>query len=135
MDYRIFRDEQRPKPRGVQAIVQKHPDVGWYVESHGDFYLKQDNGTWQAADMNGLLRYLLQHSLIKPALGTLHEVLVNDEWMQVDVIGFHVWLRTLDNVLTGETIPNVRFQEIFQAALADADFGPKNGYLNGEVRP
>ena len=120
--------------RGVQAIVQPDRFVGWYVESHGDYYIKKAD-KWRAADFDGLITELKYRKLIKPTIGLVHEVLVDDEWVKVDALGFHAWLETLDWLLFGETIDNDRFQEIFQQALADADFGRKNGYLPGEYVP
>lgn len=136
MDYqcRIYRDETRPKPRGVQVIVQKNDRTGWSTESHGDYYLLKEDG-WQAADFNGMQRFLRQRGLLKPRIGKCHEVLVADEWVEVNEPGFHAWLDTIPIVEAGETVSTKRFQEIFQKALADADFGRKHGYLKGEVRP
>jgi hypothetical protein len=121
--------------RGVQAIVQLNGKVGWYVESHGDIYLKKEDELWHAADFDGLFTELKKRGLIRPSIGLIHEVRVGLIWKRVDVIGFHEWLETLDWVLFGETIDNDRFQEIFQQALSDADFGRKHGYLAGERKP
>jgi len=136
MRYRIYRDETRLEPRGVQAIVQKNDRTGWHVESHGDYYILKEDDRWQASDMSGLLRECRQRNLIRPTIGTTHEVFVEDTgWVQVNDIGFHMWLETQDWILVGETLTTARFQEIFQDALADADFGRKHGYLSGEVKP
>ena len=121
--------------RGVQAIVQSDPAVNWYVESHGNYYLLKDDGLWHAADFDGLFTELKKQKLIKPTIGVYHHVYHDGTWVKVNQIGFHAWLDTLDWVLCGETIDHVRFQEIFQQALADADFGRKYGYLSGERKP
>lgn len=121
--------------RGVQAIVQPNRAVGWSVESHGNFYLKKDDGLWHAADFDGLITELKYRQLIKLTIGLIHEVLVDGEWVKVNEPGFHEWLETLDWILFGETIGNDQFQEIWQRALADADFGRKHGYLASERKP
>lgn len=135
MTERIFCDETRSEPRGVQAIVQHDPNVGWYVESHGDFYIRDARSLWRACDESGLITRLMQMDLLRPAVGTKHLVFSEGAWVEVNGPGFYAWLDTLDFVLKGETLDNDRFQEIFQAALADADFGRKHGYLPGEVKP
>ncbi len=135
MSCRIFYDETRPEPRGVQAIVQSSPAVGWYVESHGDYYLRDESGLWRAMDISGLKRHLQQRDLLRPQIGLTHLVLSDGEWIEVNMLGFEAWIDSLDFVLSGETLSNVRFQEIFQAALADADFGRKHGYLSNEIKP
>ena len=134
MRYRIYRDETRLEPRGVQAIVQKNDVVGWHVESGGDYYLFKDNELWQSADMSGLIRFLRQRNLMRVKHGVQYTVLVDGEWRKLDVVEFFLWLETLPDVLSGETLPTKRYQEIFQEALADADFGRKHGYLKGEIR-
>ena len=115
--------------------MQSNDRVGWYVESHGDYYLRQEDGLWRAADVSGLTRYLMQRNLLRPGIGLMHEVYDEGRWILVDILGFHAWVDTLPFVLSGETISNERFHEIFQATLADADFGRKHGYLTGEVKP
>jgi hypothetical protein len=121
--------------RGVQAIVQLDPQVSWYVESHGDYYILHENGLWRAADYSGLHTELLNRGIFAPLVGVKHQAMIGPIWVEIDEAGFHAWIDTLEWVLCGETISNDRFQEIFQEALADADFGRKNGYLPGEHRP
>ena len=121
--------------RGVQAIVQIDPKVSWSTESHGDYYLFKKDRKWHGADFSGLYTELLNRDMVKPFIGVEHEVRVGEVWVRVNQLGFHSWLDTIDWILCGETISNDRFQEIFQAALADADFGRKHGYLPGEHRP
>lgn len=135
MTCRIFYDETRPEPRGVQAIVQSSAAVGWHVESHGDYYLRDESGLWRAMDISGLKRHLQQRGLLRPRIGLKHLVLSDEEWIEVDILGFEAWIASVDFVLSGETVSNDRFQEIFQKALADADFGRRHGYLSGEIRP
>ena len=132
--YRVFTDPTRPAPRGVQAIVQESDRVGWHVVSHSDFYY-WDGNEWIGVDAAGLIMHLKQDGLIRPTVGTIHEVLDNGEWTAVNEPGYQEWLDTLPQVLKGETISNDRFGEIFQAALSDADFGRKYGYLSDEVKP
>ena len=50
--------------RGVQAIVQKHSQVGWHVVNGGDYYIQTDFGGWVAVDRFGLYDYLLDTGLV-----------------------------------------------------------------------
>lgn len=136
MKYKIFySDEACRGKRGVQAIVQLDPKVSWYVESHGDYYLFKDDELWHAADFDGLWTELKKRNLVRPHIGVRQDVWVDEKWKRVGEPGFHEWIETLNWVLCGETIDNERFHEIFQQALADADFGRKNGYLPREHKP
>lgn len=137
MNERIYHSNREfdSSKRGVQAIVQSDSKVGWHVESHGDYYLKKEDGLWHAADFDGLWTELKKRNLVKPHIGVKQDVWFDGKWKRVGEPGFHEWLETLDWVLFGETIDNDRFHEIFQQALADADFGRKHGYLAGERQP
>lgn len=44
--------------RGVQAIVQDHPQCGREIVTGGDYFIRRD-GRWYAVDINGLFDYLL----------------------------------------------------------------------------
>lgn len=122
--------------RGIQAIVQKNSVTGWHTESRGDYYIAKEDGLWHHADFDGLFTELKKLGLIRPRIGVLHDVWAEGQgWVTVDQIGFHQWIEDLGFVLCGETIGNDRFSEIFQDALADADFGRRNGYLAGERKP
>lgn len=129
-----FVDDNVDRKRGVQAVVQRSGDVGWYVESHGDYYLKKGS-LWHSADIDGLYTELEKRNLIRPTIGLMHEVWHRRAWTKVDIVGFYTWLDSLDWVLHGETIGNERFREIFQSALADADYGRRSGFLPGERKP
>lgn len=43
--------------RDVQAIVQKHPDVGWEIVSHSDYYVWWGD-RWRGVDIAGYHDYL-----------------------------------------------------------------------------
>jgi hypothetical protein len=118
-----------PKTRGsVQAIVQKN-EKGWFVESHGDFYLLRE-GRWQAADMSGVITELKNRGLVKLSIGTKHKVKVGWRWKIVNEPGFYGYLDLLDWVLIGETVVDSgKFAEIHQTALNHADFARRNGKL------
>lgn len=112
----------------VQAIVQKN-HKGWYTESYGDFYLLRE-GFWQAADFSGVLTELKNRQLIKIKVGTQHTVYYAGDWIEVDEIGFHAYLESLNWICIGETIMNSeRFTKIHQMALSHADFARRNGEL------
>jgi hypothetical protein len=44
--------------RGVQVIVQDHPDIGWHTQSGYDYYVRRD-GRWVGVDLFGLYDWLL----------------------------------------------------------------------------
>jgi len=46
--------------RGVQAIIQDHPQVGVEIVTGGDYFIRRD-GHWFAVDINGLFDYLLDN--------------------------------------------------------------------------
>lgn len=49
--------EEAPE-RGVQAIAQVHPDVGWAATSSSDYYVYLPHDWWQGVDVFGLWDYL-----------------------------------------------------------------------------
>jgi len=49
--------------RGVQAILQHHPAVGWHIASGSDYYVWRD-GRWLGVDLFGLYDYLLDTGLV-----------------------------------------------------------------------
>lgn len=43
----------------VQVVLQYDPVAGWYLQSHGDYYVyREGDGLWQACDNMGLWDYL-----------------------------------------------------------------------------
>jgi hypothetical protein len=72
--YRIYYDHREPHEdrdgpptgdaaRGVQVIVQDHPDVGWYTQSGGDYFVYRD-GRWWSCDIAGLFDFLLDSGIV-----------------------------------------------------------------------
>ena len=114
---------------GVQAILQYDPAKGWFVASHGDWYIRKSDGLWHAADDRGLLTELQRRQLIKTAIGAQHLVKVGFEWWEVDRFGLFQWLEKLQGawIVYGETIANDVFHETFQRALAEADKRRRKG--------
>lgn len=49
--------------RGVQAIVQDHPEVGAEIVTRDDYYV-WDNGRWRGTDIFGLFEFLLDSGLV-----------------------------------------------------------------------
>jgi hypothetical protein len=49
--------------RGVQAIVQDHPEVGVEIVTSCDYYVYED-GRWRGVDIFGLFDYLLDSGLV-----------------------------------------------------------------------
>jgi hypothetical protein len=47
-----------PPGEGVMAIVQVHSEVGYQVETGGDWYVRHPSGNWYACDLSGMLDYL-----------------------------------------------------------------------------
>lgn len=56
-------------------------------------------------------------------------------WRAVDIFGLFDYLIESGLVKFGRTINNKEYQEIFQRALSDADFGRRSGFLPGERKP
>lgn len=46
------------RARGVQVILQDHPDVGWFLQTGSDYYI-QRNGRWYGVDIFGLFDFLM----------------------------------------------------------------------------
>jgi len=44
--------------RGVEVIVQEHPDIGWHTQSGENYYVWRD-GRWTGVDIFGLYDWLL----------------------------------------------------------------------------
>lgn len=53
----------RPPARGIQAIVQDHPQVGVEVTTQADFYVLR-KGRWYGVDWFGLFDYLLDSGIV-----------------------------------------------------------------------
>ena len=49
--------------RGIQAIVQDHPDVGVEIVTGGDYYVNE-NEHWRSVDIFGLFDYLMESGLV-----------------------------------------------------------------------
>lgn len=49
--------------RGVQAILQDHPEVGWHIQNGQDYYVCRC-GRWMGVDLFGLFDYLLDTGLV-----------------------------------------------------------------------
>jgi len=49
--------------RGVQAIVQDHPEVGAEIVTSYDYYVL-DNGHWRGVDIFGLFDFLLDSGIV-----------------------------------------------------------------------
>lgn len=52
-----------PIGRGVQAIVQDHPEVGVEIVTSSDYYVWK-NGRWFGVDIFGLFDYLLDTNIV-----------------------------------------------------------------------
>jgi len=46
--------------RGVQAIVQDHPQVGREIITGGDYFIRKGD-RWIAVDINGLFDFFMDH--------------------------------------------------------------------------
>jgi len=71
--YRVYYADRPPvdgdgpstdlEPRGVQAIVQDHPEVGVEISTGSDYYVWR-GGRWVGVDKFGLYDYLLESGLV-----------------------------------------------------------------------
>jgi hypothetical protein len=50
--------------RGVQVIVQDHPDIGAEMVCGADYYVLDKNGRWRGVDIFGLFDYLLDSGVV-----------------------------------------------------------------------
>lgn len=64
--------------RGVQAILQEHPQCGWEIRTGGDYFIQRPDGIWLPVDINGLFDYLVD--LPQVAFGRM---LTTDEYSHV----------------------------------------------------
>jgi len=53
-----------PEARGVQAIVQDHPEVGSELVTAADYYVRDADGAWRGVDIFGLFDYLLDSGVV-----------------------------------------------------------------------
>ena len=54
-----------PMPgRGVQAVVQDHPEVTSEIVTACDYYVKMKDGRWKGVDIFGLFDWLLDSGLV-----------------------------------------------------------------------
>lgn len=72
MSYRVFYDDKEtydsrdggnPPARGVQVILQDHPQVGVEAVCECDFYVLR-RGRWYGVDKFGLYDYLLDSGIV-----------------------------------------------------------------------
>lgn len=88
-------DGKQPIPaRGVQIVVQEHPDIGWHTQSGSDYYVWR-NGRYQGVDIFGLFDWLLDRGDVlfgrTMTTKTYNEVMAQ---AMKDLKGFKVgWLR------------------------------------------
>jgi len=66
-----------PSPRGVQAIVQDHEEVGVQIVTSADYYVNED-GTWRGVDIFGLFDYLMDTGQV-----LFGRTISRDEYQQV----------------------------------------------------
>ena len=125
-------DDQLDNPpcRGVEVIVQRHPDIGWHTMCKYDYYVWWDN-RWQGVDEIGLYDLLEELGMIRPSIGDVHTVKVSGEWKDVSGMGFYAWLKELGFVLLGRTMTQKKFNAVMKRALEDMD-AEKTGWTRDE---
>lgn len=53
------------RARGIQVILQHHPDVGWYTQNSSDYYIwHEQEKRWVGVDIFGLFDFLLESGLV-----------------------------------------------------------------------
>jgi hypothetical protein len=92
--------------RGVQVIVQVDKYHGWYTETAYDYYIWDDRGE-------------------------------GHKWIGVDFVGVidYIIEPGWKCILLGRTVSNKRFNEIFQKAKNDLEFGKKTAFRRWEKKP
>ena len=132
-------DSERDGPsklpiRGVQVIVQQHPDVGWHVQTGYDFYIWRD-GRFVGVDRAGLWDYLEDRGSVKINIGHRHEVRESDKWVTVDEFGLYKWLEYHRLALFGRTLTTKSYREALKTAMDIRQVQmEKSGYIPGEPR-
>lgn len=134
-EYVYDSESDGPMPiRGVQVIVQQHPDVGWHVQTGYDFYVWRD-GRFVGVDRAGLWDQLEEMGLIKINIGHRHEVKQSGEWVAVDEFGLYKWLETHRLALFGRTLTTKSYREALKTAMDIRQVQmEKSGYIPGEPR-
>jgi len=112
-------DEGPPPARGVQIILQTHPQIGPYMQHRGDYYIF-DNGYWRGCDISGLKDFLFDNGIVKFG-DVFHEILVNNTWHRCDIFGLLERILQTGLVLFGLTISNEEYQSIYQKAKIERD--------------
>lgn len=104
-----------PNARGVQVIVQQHPDVGWHLQCKYDFYIRRD-GRWVGVDRAGLFDELVDLGLARFNIGFKHHVFANGEWLTVDEFGLYKYLEENALALFGRTLTTKQFYSAMAVA-------------------
>ena len=108
MAYRVYygngaihsSDDGTPPARGVQVIVQTHPDVGLHTQSGYDFYLRRDS-RWVGVDRAGLFADMEDRGVARFNIGIHHYVMMNGEWVEVDEFGLYRFIEETGYALFG----------------------------------
>lgn len=125
-----------PKAWGVEVIVQSHEKVGWHTQTKYDFYIVRDN-RWVGVDRAGLMDHVQEElGVARFNIGTTHQVLLENEWIEVDEFGFYKWLSSIGICLFGRTLTTRDFEEAMRVALSIRKVQiEKVGWLRDEERP
>jgi len=123
---------ERPPSRGVEVIVQRHPDIGWHTMCKYDYYVWYDE-RWQGVDEIGLYDLLEEFGMIRPSVGDKHTVMVDGEWIDLSGMGFYAWLKETGIVLLGRTLTQKKFNDVMRRAL-DFMGSEKTGWTREERR-
>lgn len=139
--YAVYPDEyvydsesDDPMPiRGVQVIVQQHPDVGWHFQCKYDFYVCRD-GRWVGVDRAGLFDWLEEEGLARFNVGIYHHVRQGDKWVEVGELGLYKWLEMRGLALFGRTLTTKKFYAAMAVASTIRQVQlEKTGFLPEEV--
>jgi len=110
------KDEGPPPSMGVQIVVQPDEEYDVIFETGGDFYYWQDN-RWWGCDWAGIYQLLIDDwKVLRPTTTAIHEVLVDGEWLTVDVIGLIKYMVDTGEILLGRTVSTTKYWEVFQIA-------------------
>lgn len=127
MKYRVYYLDEEAE-QGVLMILQQIPDSIW-ATSHGSDYYVWKWDRWIGMRENGFIMELKARGLLRPSIGTRHEVYSNGEWREVDYIGFIEWVNQEQLALVGEMAPDEVFNELMKKVLADKRYAEEHGEL------
>lgn len=116
-----------PSIRGIVAIVQGDPTVGWYICTGADYYIER-KGRWYGVDFFAMLEHLNELGLVRYAVG-YKRIRRRDKWIDVDMVSLLAFIEETELVLFGRMISSEEYYAIMQRVEDDREFAKRSGTL------